>query len=110
GGHATDLLDESGVAAGPEADVVWKDRRALDGADAVDFIGAVQEGNLESARQRSLTVGIGHVRPSRRRVVGRRRTSLAESGSERVLRDVLSAQALALHLQHLAVFFICGHL
>ena len=84
-GHARRRLDERGIVRGAHADVVREDRRALDGAVAVDGVDAVEHRDPEACRERLALVG-GRTSRSRSPVrsawaASRRPTARSRAGS-----------------------------
>ena len=109
-GHAPDLLDQRDVARGAEADVVREYRRALDRPDAVNDVDAVDDRDLQAARQRALAKAVGHVGPPRRRVVDGRRSALAVEQPDAVLPELRRRHLEALELHDLRDLLVEGHL
>ena len=87
-----------------------KNRRALDRPDAVNDVDAVDDRDLQAARQRALPEGVGHVGPARRRVVLGRRSALAEEQTNSVLPELRRRYLEPLELHDLRELLVERHL
>ena len=109
GDGGRDLLDQGRIARGAETDVVRKDDGALHGPDPVNDVQAIDDRDLEAARERGLPEPVDHVGPAGGGVGGGGRAPLAVDGADAVRGDVRRGDVGALDLLQLRQLLVGGH-